>query len=204
MNDDFDASPTLVLASASPRRRELLIEAGYEFEVHPADVDEDDFPIHALPADVALTLARRKAEAVGQKYADRVVLAADTVVSFGDTILGKPKDASDARRMLRLLSGTTHIVITGIAVVHRLSNFEKSTRVMSAVNMRSMSEGEIRAYVETGQWQGKAGGYGIQDRDPFVRKVGGDFTNIVGLPMKATTALLKEAGITPKRNEPEA
>lgn len=191
----IDDTPSLVLASASPRRRELLLAAGYQFEVHPADVDEDDFPHNTLPADLALGLARRKAEAVAQKFPDRVVLAADTVVAFGDTILNKPKDAADARRMLRLLSGTTHVVITGVAVIHRLANFEKSTRVMSAVHMRALTDGEIGAYLATNLWEGKAGGYGIQDRDPFVRKVAGDYTNVVGLPMKTVSKLLLEAGI---------
>jgi septum formation protein len=193
---EFDASPPLVLASASPRRRELLHEAGYAFEVHPADVDEDDFPVNTLPADLAVALARRKAEAMAQKFPDRVILAADTVVAFGDKILGKPKDGDDARRMLRLLSGTTHIVITGVAVVHRLANLEMIERAMSAVNMRSMNDAEIRAYVATGNWKDKAGGYGIQDKDPFVRRVSGsDQSNVVGLPMKLVEKLLNAAGV---------
>ena len=182
-------------------RRELLLAAGYEFEVHPADVDEDDFPPTALPSDVALGLARRKAEVVSDRFLDRVVLAADTVVAFGDRMLGKPGDATDARHMLRLLSGTTHVVISGVAVIHKMANFDKSARVLSAVHMRPMTEGEINAYVATNEWMGKAGGYGIQDRDPFVRKVGGDYSNIVGLPMKLATRLLAEAGIKPKTKE---
>lgn len=194
----IDASPPLVLASASPRRRELLHSAGFEFQVHPADIDEDDFPATALPSDVAHGLARRKAEVVAQRFPDYVVLAADTVVAFGDTVLGKPLDAVDARRMLHLLAGTTHIVITGVAVIHRLGDFEKFTRVMSAVHMRPMTDGDIRSYVETGAWQGKAGGYGIQDKDPFVRRVAGDFTNVVGLPLKVTMKILAEAGVHPK------
>lgn len=201
MTDDLEAIPELVLASASPRRKELLAQAGYAFEVHPADIDEDDFPAGTLPSELALYLARRKAEAIALRYPEHVVLAADTVVAFGDTILNKPRDAADARRMLRLLAGTTHVVITGVAVVHRLANFERSARVMSAVHMRPLTEAEIRAYIESGAWQGKAGGYGIQDRDPFVRKVGGDYANIVGLPVKLVTKVLAEAGIRPRRQE---
>ena len=195
---EIDASPQLVLASASPRRRELLLAAGYEFEVHPADVDEDDFPPQSLPSDVALGLARRKAEAMSERFPDRVVLAADTVVAFGDHILGKPHDAADARNMLRLLAGTTHVVITGVAVIHTLANFDKAAKVLSAVHMRPLTDGEVNAYVATNEWVGKAGGYGIQHKDPFVRKIGGDFSNIVGLPMKLATRLLLEAGIRGK------
>lgn len=196
---EIDPNPPLVLASASPRRRELLHQAGYDFEVHPADIDEDDFPATILPSDLALSLAKRKADVIGKRFPDYVVLAADTVVAFGDQILNKPRDAEDAVRMLRLLSGTTHVVITGVAVVHQQANFEKSVKVLSAVHMRPMTDGEIKAYVATNEWVGKAGGYGIQDRDPFVRKVGGDFSNIVGLPMKATVRLLNEAGVKPRR-----
>lgn len=197
---EIDSNTPLVLASASPRRRELLHQAGYDFEVHPADIDETDFPPTILPSDLALSLAKRKAEAIGRRFPDYVVLAADTVVAFGDQILNKPRDAEDAERMLRLLSATTHVVITGVAVVQQQANFEKSVKVMSAVHMRPMTDGEIKAYVATNAWMGKAGGYGIQDRDPFVRKVGGDFSNIVGLPMKATVRLLNEAGVKPRRS----
>lgn len=196
---EIDNNPPLVLASASPRRRELLHQAGYDFEVHPADIDEDDFPATILPSDLAFSLAKRKADVIGKRFPDYVVLAADTVVAFGDQILNKPRDAEDAVRMLRLLSGTTHVVITGVAVVHQQANFEKAVKVLSAVHMRAMTDGEIKAYVATNEWVGKAGGYGIQDRDPFVRKVGGDFSNIVGLPMKATVRLLIEAGVKPHR-----
>lgn len=200
---DIDASPTLVLASASPRRRELLLEAGFQFEVHPADVDEDDVPLNTLPSEAALVLARRKAEVLAARFPDRVILAADTVVAFGDRILGKPADAAHAREMLRLLAGTTHVVITGVAVQHRLASVEKSARSMTAVRMRLLTEGEINAYVATKAWEGKAGGYGIQDRDPFVRKVSGDYTNVVGLPMKLVRRLLGEAGIRPIAPPPQ-
>ena len=198
------ASPPLVLASASPRRRELMQQAGYQFEVHAADVDEDDYPQGIMPADLAVSLARRKAERLATRFPDRVILAADTVVAFGDRVLGKPADAVEARRMLRVLSGTTHIVITGVCVVHRIANLERVARAMSAVHMRPMLEREIASYVESGLWHGKAGGYGIQDRDPFVRKGSGDYTNIVGLPMKLVKRLLSEAGIEPATGPADA
>lgn len=189
--------PRLVLASASPRRRELLHDAGYDFEVHPANIDEEDHPHGLLPGDLAEWLALEKAQVIAKQFPQSVVLAADTVVAFGDTILGKPEDAEHARQMLKLLGGTTHMVVTGIAVVGPAQRFRKCDRVISAVNMRVLTHEEIENYVASNEWQGKAGGYGIQDNDPFVTRVNGSHTNIVGLPMDETRALLSEAGIVP-------
>lgn len=195
--------PRLILASGSPRRQQLLREAGYAFTIDPADVDEDDYPDGTKPGDLAESLALRKAQAVAERHPDDVVLGADTVVAFGDTILGKPADADDARRMLALLGGTTHLVITGVALVRRATSFLRQSRVMSAVHMRPLSNDEIDRYVASGDWQGKAGGYGIQDDDPFVTRMGGCLTNIVGLPMTTTKELLEEAGIAPEGGEGE-
>lgn len=192
-------SPLLILASASPRRQSLLREAGYDFLVHPADVDEEQYPANLLPAEVAVHLATLKAQHIAADYPDAVVLGADTVVAFGDQLLGKPADADDARRMLKLLSGTTHIVITGVAVIHKSMAWMRTARAMSAVRMRPLTRGEIETYVAGGDWRGKAGGYGIQDSDPFVTRVSGSHTNIVGLPMEATIQLLDEAGIAHER-----
>ena len=188
-----------ILASASPRRQDLLRDAGYTFDVDPADVDENDFPQGMLPTAIALRLAEAKARAVAARHPDDVVLAADTVVAFGDTPLGKPNDAPHARKMLQLLSGTTHIVVTGVCVMRQDPEFSKSARVMSAVKMRPLTPGEIDRYVASNEWQGKAGGYGIQDKDPFVVRQSGSHTNIVGLPMTVTRKLLEEAGVTPER-----
>jgi septum formation protein len=194
-------SPRLILASASPRRRELLHAAGFDFEVHPAEIDEDDYPPATLPADLAQRLAQLKAAAVAERFPDDVVLAADTVVAFGDKSLGKPANDAAATKMLELLSGTTHIVITGIALVQQRTGIARSTRVLSAVKMKPLSSAEIRRYVESGDWQGKAGGYGIQDQrhDPFVTRMSGSYTNIVGLPMERTVELLAGMGIVPTR-----
>ena len=189
--------PRLILASASPRRQQLLREAGFEFVVAPADVDEDDHPPRILPADLAEYLAVQKANAVADRFPQDVVLGADTVVAFGDRALSKPADAGDARRMLELLSGTTHIVITGVAVVHRAAGHAARARVMSAVRMRLLRPEEIAVYVAGEEWRGKAGGYGIQDDDPFVTRTAGCHTNIVGLPVPETARLLAAAGITP-------
>jgi septum formation protein len=188
-------SPRLILASASPRRQQLLQDAGYTFRVCPANIDEDDVPPGLGPAELAEYLARQKAAALAPQYPDDVILAADTVVAHGQSILGKPKDPIDAQRMLRLLAGTTHSVITGVAVVHLAAHFSRHTRVISTVHMRPLTDAEVQAYVASNAWSGKAGGYGIQDPDPFVIKMSGCHTNIVGLPMTTTAELLKQAGV---------
>jgi septum formation protein len=197
------SSPRLILASASPRRRELLLSAGYDFEVHPADIDEDDHP-PMLPADLAEHLAVLKARALADRFPHDVILAADTVVALGDQALGKPADANAAAAMLRLLSGTTHVVITGVAVLRPADGYERSTRVLSSVHMRLLSPDEIHSYVASNQWHGKAGGYGIQDEsaDPFVTRMTGSQSNIVGLPMEATAELLAAAGVVPTHIRP--
>ena len=189
--------PRFILASASPRRQSLLRDAGYEFEIDAADIDESAYPTGMLPSKVAVHLAEAKAKAVAARHPDDVILAADTVVAFGDAMLGKPNDAAHAKRMLELLSGTTHIVITGVAVMHVAAEFNRTARAMSAVRMRLLAPTEIDHYVASGAWQGKAGGYGIQDPDPFVIRQAGSHTNIVGLPMTLTKALLSDAGVVP-------
>jgi len=195
----FLPGPRLILASASPRRQDLLRDAGFAFDVDPAEIDESVFPASLLPSQVTMFLAEAKARAVAARHPEDVVLAADTVVAFGDSMLGKPADAKHARRMIELLSGTTHMVITGVSVMQQSTKFQKSLRVMSAVRMRILSSTEIDQYVAGNDWQGKAGGYGIQDKDTFVIRQAGSKTNVVGLPMSATRQLLAEAGINPVR-----
>jgi septum formation protein len=193
---DRPTSPArLILASASPRRQELLREAGYVFDVQPADVDESDHPPGLEPAALAAYLADRKADAVAARFPEAVVLAADTVVALGATALGKPDDARHARAMLASLAGTNHSVVTGVTVLCRARGVREQVVVTSSVHMRRLTPAEIDAYVATGQWQGKAGGYGIQDQDPFVTRITGSLTNIVGLPIDETRGLLREAGV---------
>jgi septum formation protein len=187
----------LILASGSPRRRQLLAEAGYVFDVVASDVDESDVPLGLQPGDLAELLAVRKARAVAERFPDAVVVGADTVVAYGAKTLGKPTNAADARRMLQTLGGTAHSVITGVAVVARSRDWIRHARVLSAVHMRQLTAGEIDRYIATNDWRGKAGGYGIQDNDPFVTRISGCHTNIVGLPMTDTIELLQEAGIEP-------
>jgi septum formation protein len=188
----------LVLASASPRRQQLLREAGYEFAVFPANIDEDSYP-NLLPIELARHLSFEKAKAVSARFAHDVVLAADTVVALGAPAGSKPEDADDARRMLALLSGTTHIVITGVTVMQKESEVRQTRVAMSAVRMRAMSQLEIDGYIASGQWEGKAGGYGIQDQDPFVTRMSGSLTNVVGLPMELVEKMLAEFNIVPAR-----
>ncbi|HEX4797066.1 MAG TPA: Maf family protein [Humisphaera sp.] len=187
----------LVLASASPRRRDLLTQAGFVFEIIPADIDEEAHPPGMSAAELARWLAIQKANVIADRYPDDVVLGADTVVSLNHQILGKPADADHAFNMLKSLSGTTHQVITGIAIISRQAKIAQNDIVVSSVQMRAMSDREIADYVASEKWMGKAGGYGIQDRDPFVTRIAGDLTNIVGLPMERTAQMLAEVGILP-------
>jgi septum formation protein len=187
-------NPKLVLASRSPQRQALLRQAGFDFTIDAADVDEENYPRQLLPSELVLHLAKAKLAAVSPRHPDDVVLAADTIVAFGDTILGKPRDAQHALQMLRLLAGTTHIVITGVAVGRAVTGFLRADRVMSAVRMRWLGENEIIQYVQSGAWRGKAGGYGTE---PFLKRMSGCQTNIVGLPMPLTQRLLEAAGVYP-------
>jgi septum formation protein len=191
--------PQFVLASRSPRREQLLREAGFEFLIDPADVDEEDYPPEVMPADLAVRLARIKAYQVAARRPSELILAADTVVAFGDKVIGKPRDVLEARHTLRLLSGSTHIVITGVSLVRRSDGIAEEKRVMSAVKMRELKDEQIELYVLGGEWADKAGGYGIQDNDPFVELMAGDFTNIVGMPMKLTQTMLANVGVMPRK-----
>lgn len=178
----------LVLASASPRRRELLEAAGYTFEVAPADVDERVRPgetPHAYVARVALA----KADAVAPAFPDAIVLGADTAVVVDREVLGKPVDDRDAGRMLAALSGRAHEVITGIALVGggRTVVAVESTTVW----MRDLSDDAIQDYIASGEPRDKAGAYGIQGlASRFIPRIEGSYSNVVGLPVAAVSRLL--------------
>ncbi len=186
----------LILASASPRRRELLTSAGYTFEIHPADIDEEDHP-PLTPPQLAEFLAVGKAAVIAERFPHDVILAADTVVALGDLTIGKQSDESAATKTLGLLSNSTHQVITGICVEHRARRFLRQAVVSTTVVMKKLSTEEIAAYVASNQWRGKAGGYGIQDpgTERFILSTSGSHTNIMGLPMEKTAELLAAAGI---------
>lgn len=187
----------IVLASASPRRRELLAAAGVEFEVAPADVDES-LPQGIEPEAGAVLLARTKALAVGERLGsqDALVLAADTIVALGDRFLGKPANADEARAMLQALSRSRHAVVTGVAVLRTRDGALESGFERTWVTMRQISAAEIEAYVRSGEWQGKAGGYAIQETaDRFVTRLEeGGFDNVVGLPVRLALDMLGRLG----------
>lgn len=190
----------LILASASPRRRELLTQAGFEFEVRPAHVNEDAKPGEDAIAYVT-RLAREKAQAVFDMMRDgeAVVLGADTTVEVDGQILAKPLDAADAARMLRLLSGRTHRVMTGVAVVTRVRT-EVAAEV-TGVRFVTLSDAEIAAYVATGEPMDKAGAYAIQGRaGRWIPRVEGCYFNVVGLPLALVTTMLEcvEAATQPQ------
>ena len=183
----------LVLASASPRRFQLLESIGIKPDVVEASsIDETPFKGEA-PKDYALRLALAKAEAVTKNHPKAIILGADTVVAVGRRILGKPEDSKEAERFLRLLSGRKHRVITAIAVIS--SQKPLSRVVTSEVRFKRLDESEIAAYLASNEWQGKAGGYGIQGQAArYVRWIGGSYTGIVGLPLYETMCLLEGAG----------
>jgi septum formation protein len=189
----------LVLASASPRRRELLTQAGYSFEVHPADIPEDPYP-NEDPIAYVSRLAREKAQAVfaqlsSKSSAPLQVLGADTTVTLDSHILGKPSSPADAARMLRLLSGRTHRVITGIALV--TANSTQVAAEVTFVHFLTPSDEEIAAYVATGEPMDKAGAYAIQGRAAqWIPRIEGCYFNVVGLPIARVSTLLESAGIS--------
>ena len=184
----------LVLASASPRRRELLQSLGVEFRIVPSDLDEVLAPGPLMAA--AARLALDKARAVASRLGEGVVLGADTIVVIDDTALGKPADAADARAMLARLRGREHQVITGIAVVDAGSGRARFTSVVSRVTMADYADAEIDAYVATGEPMDKAGAYAIQGRgSALVAGLSGSFSNVVGLPLEETAVLLAEFGV---------
>jgi septum formation protein len=186
----------LILASGSPRRADLLRELRIPFETCPAEIDEG-IPGDFAPREFALLLAREKARVVAAGFPDRVVLGADTIVSLGDRILGKPRDAEDAREILRSLSGATHTVWTGICLFRDSDRTEAADVVGTRVSFRELSQTEIEEYIASGEPFDKAGAYGIQGgAGKFVAAVDGSRTNVIGLPTERLVELL--AGAFPR------
>lgn len=187
-----ELQPALILASASPRRRELLAQAGFVFEVAPADVSEfrkpGEDPIHFVGR-----LAREKAEAVISHQAvtpDTIILGADTIVVVDEEVLGKPQDAADAARMLRMLSGRTHQVITGVCLVK--GRKRECAAEVTFVRFNTLSDEEIDAYVATGEPLDKAGAYAIQGRaSRWVPRIHGCYFNVVGLPLALVSSMIE-------------
>jgi septum formation protein len=184
----------LVLASASPRRLQLLERIGVRPDaVVPADVDES-VPRGELPRQHATRLAREKAQAVAAREPDALVLAADTVVAVGRRILPKVEDEATLRACMRLLSGRRHRVLTGVALAIP-GGAMRERLVETMIAMKRLSEEEIDYYASHGEWHGKAGGYALQGYgEVYVRHIAGSYSNVVGLPLAETRLLLKSAG----------
>jgi septum formation protein len=187
----------LVLASASPRRLELLAQIGLApDEVDPADIDETPQPDETARR-LALRLANAKAAAVAARHPDAFVLAADTVVAVGRRLLGKPEHEADARRMLSLLSGRAHRVLSAVAAA--APGGHTSARLSETrVQFKRLTDRELAAYLASGEWDGKAGAYAVQGRaGAFVTSLNGSYTGVVGLPLYETRGVLEGVGWTP-------
>ena len=183
----------IILASKSPRRKQLLSMMGLEFTVQTADIDETMDPSQT-PAHEVAAVSARKAEKIAALHPQDVIVSADTIVVIDGKILGKPKDEQDAARMLRLLSGRTHTVYTGLTV-H--ANGKANTQVVStSVTFRDLSNAEIAAYIETKEPMDKAGAYGIQGYGSmFVSHLDGDYFCVMGLPVCTLAWMLRDAGV---------
>ena len=184
----------LILASASPRRLDLLARIGVTPDaIEPADIDES-IPAGELPHAHALRLATEKAAAVAARYPDDLVLAADTVVAVGRRILPKVEDEATLRRCMTLLSGRRHRVLTGVALALPAGG-ARSRVVETMIAIKRLSAEEIDYYAAHGEWRGKAGGYALQGYgEVYVRHIAGSYSNVVGLPLAETRHLLKSAG----------
>ncbi len=195
-------NPRLILASESQRRADLLREAGFTFEVLPARVDESSLP-GETPGEMTLRLARAKAHAASLAVASRgatssesaYVVAADTAVAVEGELFGKPSSPADAARMIRALSGRTHVVVTGVCVIRLLDSAEITAVESTSVTFAELSDEEIEAYISTGEPFDKAGGYAIQGGAArFITRIEGCYSNVVGLPISRVRALLRELG----------
>jgi septum formation protein len=185
----------IILASNSPRRKDLLRQIGVDFCADPADVDERIFPGES-PEGYAVRVALDKARVAAARNGNGIVIAADTIVVLDDEILGKPADAADAERMLMMLSGKVHCVITGLAVMDAATGKSLSRTSITRVWFRSLAPSEIISYVATGEPLDKAGAYGIQERGALlVDKIDGCYFNVVGLPLSLLGELLRAFGV---------
>jgi septum formation protein len=191
----YKTNTTIILASASPRRKELLGLLGIDFEILPSPVEEPAPDAGEMPAAYAARMARMKAAAVAAVHQEAVVIGADSIVAAGEVILGKPTDVADARRMLGIISGRAHHVITGCAIFAPQREPEIFT-VATEVIMTNIPEPVIEAYVDTGEPMDKAGAYAIQGKAAaFITEINGSYTNVVGLPLAEVLERLRQGGV---------
>jgi septum formation protein len=183
--------PRLILASASPRRRQLLEEAGYLFEVDASGVEEPAPDSGTSPMAYAAHLAWRKAAEVARRWRTGLILGADTVCAVAGKILNKPQDREDAERMIRIQEGRDTEVISGICLFRADRDEWIGAIEVSVVRFKPLRDPERNAYLDSRRWEGKSGAYGVQDRDPFVAVVSGSLSNVVGLPMERLAELLR-------------
>jgi septum formation protein len=188
----FIKIPRLILASASPRRADLLSQIGLKFEIYPSNIPE--ITINKSSAEFATQeLALQKARFVAERHTEGFVIGADTLVSLEDELLGKPLNTAHAQEMLTRLSGTCHKVVTGVALIDAKLNKEKTWAETTQVYFRELCPAEIDAYIETGEATDKAGAYGIQGRGAaFVKRIEGCYFNVVGLPLASLVEQLAE------------
>ena len=190
MNERHSQSFRLILASGSPRRRELLSKMGYEFEILVPDVDEH---VSGPAREVVDILSRRKAHAAAAQLSDGIIIASDTLVSMNGDVLGKPADAADAHRMLGELSGNTHEVFTGVTLIDAASGRSQTKVVCTQVRFRPLSDAEIWDYIRTGEPMDKAGAYAIQGgAHSFVEEFIGSYENVIGFPVDDIREMLDE------------
>ena len=185
-------SVSIILASASPRRRELLAGAGYKFTVCPADIDESTFLAECIgPREYAKRLALAKAKNVAEKFPDCLVIGADTIVDFDGQIIGKPADAKEAEQITKKLFSAPHMVITAVAIVRQSDGTELNESETTTVYPKKMTAEQIAEHVKSKTWQDKAGAYAIREGgDEFIEKIDGSVTNVMGLPMELLERLL--------------
>lgn len=183
---------SIVLASASPRRRQLLTEAGYQLTIDPAEIDEPEPPPGADVFAYVAELAWRKARTVALRRGAGLILGADTACTVGGAILNKPIDRADAERMIRLQEGADTLVLTGLCLYRTELDLWLGAVETSVVRFKTLTQAEREAFLDTHRWHGKAGAYGVQDQDPWVSVVAGSFSNVVGLPMERLEALLRD------------
>jgi septum formation protein len=187
--------PALILASASPRRRDLLIIAGLTFHIVPSGINEDDYPF-SDPKSYAMVLAEAKAADVSDRYPESWVIVADSIVAINGDVLEKPTSISEARQMIRMLSGNTHYVHTAYVISCKQKSHLFSDIVSTAVSFKSLTEKEIEWYIHTPEPYDKAGGYAIQGLGSFmVKHIHGSYTNVVGLPVCEVIDYLFKQGV---------
>lgn len=185
----------IILASASPRRKEILEKTGLKFKVKAGSYEED-MGLDMSPQKLARFLSLEKAKTIAAKYKNALIIAADTIVILKGEVLGKPHTDKEARRMLSLLNGATHSVITGFTIIDTGSNKKISRSVETRVTFRKLTEEEINAYVKSGEPLDKAGAYGVQGLGAVIVKcIEGDYFNVMGLPLSALVESLKKFGV---------